>query len=81
MLHQIKAQQFYTDLGLYQQCYVPQKIVEFKDSSMLLCDFPALFKADLIFKYFSREPSIFKYLSNLCEYSYFGYFFSFHKNI
>ena len=46
MLHQIKAQQFYTDLGLYQQCQVLQKIVEFKDFSMLLSDFPVLFKAD-----------------------------------
>ena len=25
------AQQFYTDLGLYQQCLILQKIVEFKD--------------------------------------------------
>ena len=33
MLHQIKAQQFYTDSGLYQQ-----KIVEFKDFSRLLSD-------------------------------------------
>ena len=30
MLHQIKAQQFYTDLGLYLQCKVLQKTVEFK---------------------------------------------------
>ena len=27
----IKAQQFYTDLDLYQQCKVLQKIEEFKD--------------------------------------------------
>ena len=32
MLHQIKAQQFYNDLGLYQST-VLQKIVEFKDFS------------------------------------------------
>ena len=57
MLHQIEAQQFYTDLGLNQQCLVPQKIVEFKEFSRLLSDFPVLFKADLIFKYFSRKPS------------------------
>ena len=43
MLHQIKAQRFYTDLGLYLQ-----KIVEFKDFSRLLSDFPVLFKAYLI---------------------------------
>ena len=47
MLHQIKTQQFYTDLGL-------QKIVEFKNFSMLLSDFPVLFKADLIFNDFKK---------------------------
>ena len=56
MLHQIKAQQFYTGLGLYQQCYDLQKI-EFKGFSMPLSDFPVFFKADLIFKDFSRKPS------------------------
>ena len=56
MLHQIKAQQFYTDLGLYQQCQVLQKIVEFKDFSKLLSDFQVLFKADFIFKDFSKSP-------------------------
>ena len=35
MLHQIKAQQFYTDLGLYQQRQVLQNIVEFKEFSRL----------------------------------------------
>ena len=67
MLHQIKAQQFYTDLGLYQQYSVLQKIVEFKDFSRLLSDFPGHFKADLIFKDFSRKPSKFKYFSSLCK--------------
>ena len=52
MLHQIREQQFHTDLGLYQ---VLQKIVEFKDFSMLLSDFQELYKADLIFKDFSRK--------------------------
>ena len=56
LLHQMKAQQFYTDLGLYQQRKVPQKIVEFKDFSRLLSDFPLLFKADLIFKDFQKNP-------------------------
>ena len=37
-----------------------QKIVEYKDFSRLLVDFPVLFKADLIFKDFSRKPSKFK---------------------
>ena len=40
--------------------------MEFKDFSRLLGDFPALFKADLIFKDFSNKPSKFKYFSSLC---------------
>ena len=67
MLHQIKAQQFYYDLGPYHLCKVLQKRVEFKDFSRLLNDFPVLFKADLIFKDISRKPSKFKYFSSLCE--------------
>ena len=43
------------------------EIVEFKDFSRLLSDFPVLFKADLIFKDFSRKPSYFKNFSSLCE--------------
>ena len=65
MLHQINAQ-FYTDLDLYQQCKVLQKI-EFKDFSRHLSNFPVLFKAYLIFMGFSRKPSKFKYFSRLCE--------------
>ena len=49
MLHQIKANQFYTDLSL-------QKIVEFKDFSRLLSDIPVLLKADLIFNDFQESP-------------------------
>ena len=67
MLHQIKAQHFDTDFGLYQQCKVLQKIVEFKHFSRLLSDFPVLFKAVLIFKDFSRKLYKFKYFSSLCE--------------
>ena len=66
LLHQIKAQQFHTYLDLYQQCYVLQKAEEFKDFSRPLSDIPVLFKADLIFKDFSRKPSKFKYFSSLC---------------
>ena len=44
-----------------------QEIVEFKDLSRLLSDFLVLFKADLIFKDFSRKPSKFKDFSSLCE--------------
>ena len=58
MLHQIKAQQLNTDLGLYQQ---------FKDFTRLLSDYPVLFKADFIFKDFSRKPSKFKLFSSLCK--------------
>ena len=56
MLHQIKAQQFYTDLDLYQQCYVLQKIEEFKDFSRHFSDFPVLFKAYLISRTFLDSP-------------------------
>ena len=42
-------------------------MVEFKDFSRLLSDFPVLFKADLISKDFSRKPSKFKYFSSLWE--------------
>ena len=66
LLHQIKAQQFYTDSDLYQQCWVLQKIEEFKDLSRPLSDFPVLFKADFIFNDFSRKPSQFKCFSSLC---------------
>ena len=63
MLHQIKAQQFYTALDPYQQCWVLQTINQFKDFSRPLSDFPELFKADLIFKNFSSKPSKFQYFS------------------
>ena len=56
IVHQIKAQQFYTDFGL-STVLSPTEIEEFKDFSSLLSDFPVLFKADLIFKDFSRKPS------------------------
>ena len=66
LLHQIMAQQFYTDLLLIQQLQVLQKIVEFNDFLRLLSDFSVLFKADLIFKDFSnsKKPSEFKYFSS-----------------
>ena len=62
-----KGQQFYTDLDLYQQRKVLQKIDEFKDFSSHLSDFPVLFKAYLIFEDFSRKLSKFKYFSSLYE--------------
>ena len=39
---------------------------EFKYFSRPLSDFPVFFKADLIFKDFSRRSSKFKYFSSLC---------------
>ena len=50
MLHQIKAQKFYTDLDLYQQSSVLPKIEESKDFSRPFNYFPVLFKAYIIFK-------------------------------
>ena len=63
MLHQIKAQQSYTDLRL-SIVLSPTEIVEFNDFLRLQSDFPVLFKADLIFKDYSRNLSKF---SSLCE--------------
>ena len=42
-------------------------MVKFKDFSRHLSDVPVLFKADSIFKDFTRQPKIFKYFSSLCE--------------
>ena len=39
----------------------PTEKVEFNDFSRPLSDFPVLFKADLIFKYFSSKPTQFNY--------------------
>ena len=56
MLHQIKAQQFYNDSGLYHLCLVLQKIVEFMEFSRLLIGFPVLFKAVLFSRTFQESP-------------------------
>ena len=66
MLHGIKAQQFYTDLGLYT-VLSPTENSRIQRLFKALSDFPVLFKADLIFKDFLRKPSKFKYFSSLCE--------------
>ena len=42
-------------------------MVKFKDLSGPFSVFQVLFKANLIFKDFSRQSCIFKYFSNLCE--------------
>ena len=57
LLHQIKAQEFCTDLGLYQLCLGHTETFRIQ----------GLFKADLIYKDFSRKDSKFKYFSSLCE--------------
>ena len=45
-----------------------------QDLFKALRDFPVLFKADWIFKDFSRKPSKFKYFSSLCEPWYLSWF-------
>ena len=45
----------------------PSECKKIEDFSRPLSDFPVLFKADLIFKDFSRKPSKFKYYSSLCK--------------
>ena len=67
MLHQIKAQQFYTDLGLLSIVLCPIENSRIQGLFKALSYFPVLFKADLIFKDFSRQSCIFKYFSSLCE--------------
>ena len=56
----VKAQHFNTGLGLQEQCQDLHKIPKFEDLSRHKSDFPVLYKAGLIFKDFSRKPSIFK---------------------
>ena len=66
MLHQIKAQQFYTDLGLKNNVESLQ-MVRFKDFSRPLKVIQVLFMAHFIFKDFSRQSCTYKYFSSLCE--------------
>ena len=67
LLHQIKVPQFYADLGQKKQCWILLQMVKFKDFSRPLSVFQVLFKANFIFKDFSRQSCIFKYFSSLCE--------------
>ena len=62
--YQVKAQQFYKDLGLVLS---PTENSRIQGLLRPFSDFPVLFKADLIFKDFSRKPFKFKYFSSLCE--------------
>ena len=41
--------------------------MKFKSLSRPMANFQALFKANLVFKYFSRQPFFFKYFSSLWE--------------
>ena len=45
----------------------PTENISNQDFSSFLSDFPVLFKADLIFKDFSRKPSNIKYFSSLVK--------------
>ena len=64
MLHQIKAPQFNTDLGLQKHSWIPLLIVKFKYFLKPLSVFQVLFKSNLIFKDFSRQ-SCFKPVQTL----------------
>ena len=66
MLHQIKAQRFYTNLDLYQLCFSPTEN-RIQGLFKALSDFPVLFKADLILKNFQEitlNPSTFQACAN-----------------
>ena len=67
MLHQIKVPQLYNGLGLQIALNPP---VNGKIQGLFKtfeCFFQILFKANLIFKDFSRQSCIFKYFSSLCR--------------
>ena len=62
-----KGNTIYTVLRLQRQCWILLYLLKFKDFSRPLSVFHVLFKANLIFKDFSRQSCIFKYFSSLCE--------------
>ena len=61
MLHQIKATQFYTDVGLQKKLLNHVVNGKIQGLSMPMNVFQVLFKSNLIFKDFSRQSCIFKY--------------------
>ena len=63
MLHQIKAQQFYTDSDPYQQCWVLQEIGEFKAFESFSSTFQGRFYLQGLFKKALRI----QVLSSLCK--------------
>ena len=56
-----------TSNGLHKKVSFLRRIVKFKYSLTCKGDFPGLFKANSIFKDFSRKPSISKYFSSLLK--------------
>ena len=67
MLHQIKAPQFYTELGLQKTVFNPLANGKIQGIFKAFKCFQILFKTNFIFKDFSRQSCIFKYFSSLCE--------------
>ena len=65
MLHQIKAQQFYTVLDPYQQYWVLQKIVEFKDFEWFSSSFQGRFNLQGLFKEALQIQVLFKPVGTL----------------
>ena len=65
-MHQIKAPQFFTDLGLQKHLNPP---VNGKIQGLFKAfkRFSSTFQGNYIFKDFSRQSCIFKYFSSLCE--------------
>ena len=66
MLYEIKAPQFYTDLGLQIS---GESSCKWKIQGLFKAFecFPVLFNTNFIFKDFSRQSCISKYFSSLCE--------------
>ena len=61
LLHQIKAQQFYIDLGHYQQCKSPTENSKTQDLFKALEWFSCTFQGSFNLEDFSRKPSILNY--------------------
>ena len=67
MLHQIKASQFYTDSGLLKMVLNPLANGKIQGLFKAFEGLQVLFKANFIFKDFSRQSCIFMYFSSLWE--------------
>ena len=64
MLHQIKAQPFYDDIGQNQLCQFLQETVEPKDFSRLLSDFSRQIKFSRTFQESPLNSSTFQACAN-----------------